>query len=184
MIDELTPDFPAQGVKWAQCLSYWEAFRGQFPDQAVAIARVISKRAMREFGLAFDSEGRVVEKNAGAGAEPETVFTLEVYGKPVEVSHQYSPRTGSDSVSFSAADNPLSETGFWHIFVPHDVVDALGGPETFAAQIAEAKLAGAEKEFMAAFEGEHPWRKAVGKHTEAVASKAAGASVQGGLFEE
>jgi hypothetical protein len=139
---------------------------------------------MREFGLSITDDGRVVEKNAPTVAEPEVTFTLDIAGKPVEVSHQYNPRTGSDSVSFSADDSPLSDSGFWHCFVPHDVVEALGGAEVFAAQIAEARVAGTEKEFMAAFEGEHPWRKAVGRHTEAVVSRAEGASVQGGLFEE
>jgi hypothetical protein len=63
----------------------------------------------------------------------------------------------------------LSETGFWHTFAPRDAVEACGGPQEFAAQIAEAKLTGKDGEFMEGFEGRVSDRKKrMGKHTAAV----------------
>ncbi len=54
----------------------------------------------------------------------------------IEYTCDYFP--DRDSFQFSAERNPLSETGFWHAFVPHDAVEALGGAHTFATQYAEA----------------------------------------------
>jgi hypothetical protein len=62
LIRELVPRTRSQAVSWARRLPYWDEFRGHFPDQVVAAARLVSKRAMKEHGLAFDDEGRVLEE--------------------------------------------------------------------------------------------------------------------------
>ena len=85
-------------------------------------------------------------------------FTLVVAGQEVQVQYtpSYFPLVARDDFSFAAESNPLSESGHWHQFVPHDAVEAVGGPEAFAALYAEAKLAGRANEFMDQFEGRFP----------------------------
>jgi hypothetical protein len=179
LIDELMPGFPIEALTWARRLSHWDEFRGQFSDQAIGVARVVSRRAMREFGLAISDDGCVVDFNSRPvkiDPKPELTFTLRIAEQPVQVAYtrSYFARDAKDAFDFSAEKNPLSESGFWHTFVPQDAVEALGGPQAFAARCAEAKLAGQEKEFMEGFEGrtgEKPKRKPVGRHTAKVEHK-------------
>lgn len=175
IIDELMPEFPVDAIRWVRHLTVWDGFRGQFPDQAIAIARVISHRAKREFGITVTNDGRVIEgdvKPARTNPAPDEIFTLTINGQPVKVDYteSYFPAVAKDVFQFSAENNPLSETGFQSVFVGHDAVEAVGGPREFAAMYAEAKLAGGDKEFMEGFEGRSAEgkpmkRKAVGKHT-------------------
>lgn len=174
LIDELMPQFPVDAICWVRHLTVWDGFRGQFPDQAIAIARVISHRAKREFGLSVTNDGRVIEgeEKPRINPAPDETFTLSIDGHPVKVDYTawYFPALAKDSFQFSAESNPLSPSGHWHEFAPHDAVEAVGGPEKFAAMYAEAKVAGSEKKFMEGFEGRPPEgkprkRKTVGKHT-------------------
>src|SRR5262249_55159837 len=50
----------------------------------------------------------------------------------------------------------LSETGWLSHFASHDAVQALGGPEAYAAAYAEAVLAERDHEFEAVFNGPRP----------------------------
>jgi hypothetical protein len=181
VISELMPRTGA--IRWAQRLPHWDEFRGQFSDQAIGIARIVSRRAMREHGLILTDDGRVVERRSYTAPTPSATFRLDIAGQSVEVAYTADYYPGRDGFQFTAEKNPLSESGFWHAFVPQDAVEALGGPQAFAARYAEAKLAGQEKEFMEQFEGrfpDKPRKKVVGGHTAAVVQPGA---VQGKLFD-
>jgi hypothetical protein len=156
LIDTLMPIFASDAITWARRLPHWDEFRGQYPDQAVSLARVVSRRAMREFGLAMTDDGRVVERHAPMPRPvPEMTFPLVVAGQEVQVHYarSYFPSTARDGLSFTAESNPLSESGHWHQFIDHDAVEACGGPKAFAALYAEAKLTGRANEFIDQVEG-------------------------------
>src|SRR5262249_38124231 len=53
----------------------------------------------------------------------------------------------------------LSETGHWSALTPNDAIMACGGPEAYAALLAEAQLRGEGKAFEAGFEGQWPQEK-------------------------
>jgi hypothetical protein len=170
VIAELLPRSREEAVAYARRLPLWDEYRGRYSDQAVALACVISRRAMREFGLAIGEDGRVTERFR-EGVTPPTpkpslTFPLAVRGEDVRVEYtsDYFPRSGQDHFYFvsphePARAHPLSGTGHWSQFAMHDAVEACGGPESYAALYAEARLSGREKEFAALFEGKWPEAK-------------------------
>jgi hypothetical protein len=167
VIEELLPLTPDEAVGWARRLPAWDEYRGPFQGQAVALARVVSRRAMRAFGLAFSEDGRVVgrprEGRPWPAPIPVQTFRLAAGGEElgVEYTPDYFPGGGTDHFSFVSPHQPprphrLSETGYLSQFAPHDAVEACGGPRAYAALFAEARLRGQEKAFNATFEGEWP----------------------------
>ncbi len=197
LIAELLPSTRAEAVTWARRTAGWDEYRGRYPGQAVAVARVVSRRAMRAFDLTLTEDGRVLDRHAEGlpfrPPEPTRVFPLDVGGEAVKVEYtaEYFPRSGQDHFYFvsphePSQPHPLSETGYLSHFALHDAVEACGGPEAYAALFAEARLRGAEKEFAATFEGAWPEVKkprrrksagergpppVVGEHTAAVAQE-------------
>jgi len=180
VIEALAPKTASGALSWARRLSGWEEF--PFPAQVIGVARIISKIAMRAYGLKLTPEGRVVshEVKGWQDRKPERTFLLAIAGEEllVEYTPDYFP--ADDTTLFSFTTTPpkphcLSESGYLSQFVPRDAVDACGGPEAFAAQFAAAKLQGTGKGFMEAFEGISPESKpsrrkpamkpAVGNHT-------------------
>jgi hypothetical protein len=156
LIDQLMPALQRDAVTWARRLPHWDEYRRTHTDQAVSIARVVSRRAMREFGLALSEDGRVVDRYAKAPSPArELTFLLAIDGQKVQVTYttSYFPTMDRDSFEFDARCNPLSESGHWHQFVDHDAVEAAGGPKEFAARYAEAKVAGREESFVEQFTG-------------------------------
>jgi hypothetical protein len=167
IIEDLLPRTRADAVAWVRRLPLWDEYRGQYPDQVVALARVISRRAMREFDLAIGEDGRVLERvregtpwNTPA---PALTFPLAVGGEEVRVEYtrEYFPRSGQDHFYFVSPHtppraHPLSETGYLSQFIRHDTVEACGGPHAYAALFAEARLRGEEQELAATFEGRPP----------------------------
>jgi len=181
IIEAMLPQTSSGALTWARRLSGWGEY--PFPAQVIGLARVISQRSMREFGLKLSEDGRVVDQRCQPGptGKPEWSFRLAVAGEELSVKYRSDYFPGIDLVSF-VADKPhgLSATGHLAQFVPHDVIDACGGPEAFAAQFAEATLQGNAQEFMAAFKGKSPEPKrhqpakeqAVGGHTTRVIGEA------------
>ena len=221
LIEKLLPFTDAEAVTWVRRLPFWEEFRGEFSGQAIAVARLVSLRSMREFGLAFDRQGKVVPEDQPFGyvEKPTSIFPLKIGEDTVNVRYtRYSfPYYGKDSFSFVGErlpDHPkqnysgckphsLSSTGWWSITVPHDAVEAYGGPEAFAALYAQAKLRGEDKEFEAVFEGNRQQSKpkykrkaakpietekpVIGEHTAHVVQEQtsqAGPGMQKSLFDE
>lgn len=175
IIEQSMPRTLTDAITWARCLPFWEEFKGQFPDQAIAVARVLSRRAMKEFGLAFDDQGRVVEKKhikrAAHVGKPTSTFPLQIAEETVQVEYteQYFPNSSTDSFSFIGQPiepppdgifkhkpHPLSETGYWHSYASHDAVEAVGGAQKYAQLLGAAKLQDREHEFQAILEGESP----------------------------
>ena len=181
IIEELLPFTHADAMTWARRLPFWDEFRGQHSGQAVALARVVSKRTMREFSLKFGEDGRVVEDKppqARSSDKPTKTFTMPIGDETVEVRYTEFclPHCGDDNFYFLGAElplpidpssemfrgrkaHPLSATGYWSQYVPHDAVEACGGPERCAALLAEAKVRGEDNKFEAVFKGEWPSRK-------------------------
>ena len=58
LIEELLPRCRTEAPTWARRLPGWEQYRGQFADQVIGLARIISRRAMKEHALRFNDEGR------------------------------------------------------------------------------------------------------------------------------
>jgi hypothetical protein len=167
VIEELTPLTRAEAVTWIRRLPSWEEFGGQFPPQVVALARVISQRGMRAFGLKLSEDGRVVTRNREGPPwqtpKPSMTFRLTLGGEEVLVAYTpfYFPDGRTDYFYFiSPLDPPrphcLSETGYLSVLPSHDVVEACGGPKAYAALYAEARLRGEDQKFAAASEGEWP----------------------------
>ncbi len=182
VIDALSPQSHAQAVTWSRRLPLWDEYRGDYTGQVVALARAVSRRAMREFGLVFDAEGRVVQKEEGRRTEPQTkTWAMQIGEETIEV--RYTPHyfQGTDLFSFVGEEVPpkddqpisqvldrhkphaLSESGWWSHYAPHDVVEACGGPKAFAQLYADARLAGQEEELAAALEGKTPEKSSRGK---------------------
>jgi hypothetical protein len=170
VIEELLPRTPDEAVSWARRLPAWDEYRGPYQGQAVALARVVSRRAMRAFGLAFSEDGRVVDRPREGRPWPAPIpvqtFRLAAGGEElvVEFTPAYFPGGGTDHFSFVSPHQParphcLSETGYLSQFAPHDAVEACGGARAYAALFAEARLRGEEKAFNALFEGEWPQEK-------------------------
>ncbi len=163
VIEALLPASRAQALAFARRLPLWEEFRDRFSPQVIAIARVISRRGMRLFGLALNTDGRVVEERQHQGAKrrdwPPRSFLLQIQGEEVcvEYAPNYFPNSHRDLLTFLSPHepprpHPLSETGTWAHFTSRDAVDACGGPERYAALLAEAMLQG-NRDFDAAFHG-------------------------------
>lgn len=208
LIDALSPQSQHQAVTWARRLPLWDEYRGEYPAQAVALARAVSRRAMREFGLVFDAEGRVVEKEQGRRKEPQTkTWTMQIGEETIEVRHTPHYFQGSDLFSFVGEevapkdDDPISQlldrhkphalsgSGWWSHYASHDAVEACGGPKAFAKLYADARLAGQEEELAATLEGTAPEkpqrgkvRPVLGGHTAEVAQEPVGPVRQGELF--
>jgi hypothetical protein len=164
VIEELLPVTPTDAVTWARRLPGWEEYGGQFPTQVVALARVVSLRAMRAFSLSLSEDGRVLgrrkEVRPWQPPKPSLTFRLVVGGEEVQVEYtrDYFPEGGKDCFYLISPRNPpqphaLSATGYLSQFVPHDAVEACGGPKAYASMFAEARLRGEEDVFKAMFEG-------------------------------
>jgi hypothetical protein len=167
VIEQLLPRTHGDAMTWAGRLPGWDEYRGQYPAQTVALARVISRRAMRTFGLTLSEDGRVVDGHHKGKPcptpKPSLAFRLAIRGEELQVEYtpDYFPNAGKDNFSFISPHDPpqahcLSETGYLSQFAQHDAVEACGGPEAYAARFAEARLRSEEKEFTAAFEGQWP----------------------------
>jgi hypothetical protein len=167
LIEQFSPLSLPGAMIWARRRPVWDEYRGQFPDQVIDIARVISRRAMREFGLSFSEDGRVLtirsETERTDSPCPADVFRLTVRGEPITVEYtpDYYLVAGSDHFAFKnpsepGQPHPLSDTGFWSHFARSDVVAACGGPRPFAEQYAEAKINGELEAFEATVEGQFP----------------------------
>jgi hypothetical protein len=167
VIEELQPLTRADAVTWIRRLPGWVEFGGQFPPQVIALARVISQRAMRTFSLKLSEDGRVVPRNREAPPwkTPKSSMTFRLALGDEEVLVAYTPRYFPDGCTdyfyfVSPLDPPrphcLSESGHLSLLPPHDVVVACGGPKAYAGLYAEARLRGEEEKLDATFEGEWP----------------------------
>lgn len=164
IIEEMLPQTRDGALSWGRHLAVWDDYQREYPAQVVALARIISQRAMREHGLTLRKDGRVVERPAeGKGwktPRPAVTFTLTVGGEELRIDYtpEYFPNSGTGLLTFLSPHEPpqphaLSETGCLARFVSPDLVTACGGPQAYAAQLAEALLGGREKEFTEALEG-------------------------------
>ncbi len=170
VIEEHQPRSADETLTWARRRALWDDYHGQFSDQVIAIATVLSRRAMRQLGLWFAEDGRLREARpeplGQRPHEPADSFTLTVQNVPVriEYSTDYFPLAGLDHFTYRSLDDPpkphpLSETGYRSQFVPAEIVAACGGPRAYAAQYADAKARGQEADFLSAFEGTKPANK-------------------------
>jgi hypothetical protein len=167
LIADLRPRTRAEAIAWARRLTAWDEERGRYPDQAVALTRLISRHALRAFGLTVSEDGRVIERPAEAGwSAPPQSFSLAVRDQEVRVEYTpaYSPASGRDHFAFLSPHDPpqphaLSASGHWSHFAAHDAVEACGGPHAYAALYAEARRRGEDQAFSAAFEGAPPQSK-------------------------
>jgi hypothetical protein len=170
VIEELSPSTRADAVTWIRRLSIWAEYTEQFPVQTVAIARLISQRARREFSLKLTEDGRVIDSQHQGPSwqtpRPTSKFRLKLQGEEVGVEYTpyYFPDGRTDLIYFISPHEPpqphcLSETGHLSRLTPHDVVVACGGAEAYAVLFAEAHLRGEVKAFEAVFEGNWPESK-------------------------
>jgi len=167
IIKEMSPRSRDEAVSWGRRLTGWEEHLHAFPAQAVALARVISRRAMQQYRLVLREDGRVVGR-PGEGRpwktpRPDVTFRLAIDGGEVQVEYtkQYFPNSGTALLYFRsphepARPHPLSETCHLSRFVSPDAVEACGGPHAYAALLADALLQGREKDLTEAFEGTPP----------------------------
>ena len=167
VIKEMMPKTREEAFTWACRLPGWDEYQNRFLAQALALARLVSRRVMKEYRLMIREDGRVVERPAerkGWKTPPPTaIFPLVIGGEEVQVRYTtgYFPNSGIDDLYFVSPHgppqpHPLSETGYFSRFVPHDAVEACGGPQAYAALLAEAILRGEDQPFIEAFEGPLP----------------------------
>src|ERR1700722_14222915 len=82
VIEELLPLTRTDAVTWLRRLSIWAEYAEQFPVQTVALARLISPRARREFSLKLTEDGRVIDsKHQGPPCQtprPTKKFRLSI----------------------------------------------------------------------------------------------------------
>jgi hypothetical protein len=157
VIEEMLPQTREGAVTWAGRLPGWAEYH--FPDHVTATARLISRRAMKEHGLALSEDGRVVERpHEGRRNAPSAARAFLLMDGQVRA--EYAPGYFRDKDHFQfksphdpAQPMPLSQTGWWSHFANRDAVEACGGPEGYGKLYAEAKASGREEEFEAAFEG-------------------------------
>jgi hypothetical protein len=170
LIAGMLPRSRDEAIGWARRLPGWDEQRDRYPDQTVAIARIISRQAMRTFHLTLSDDGRVIERPDAGGRRPPPAppqqFRLALGDEEISVAYTpgYFPNAGTDHFSFESPHEPplphaLSGTGYWSHFAWHDAVEAAGGPRVYAAQYAEARLRGEENAFSAGFEGALPESK-------------------------
>ncbi len=165
LIDALQPKTAFGAEEWIRSLPMFSPYEYLHSQQVVSIARIIAKRAMREFSLKLTEDGRVIDANQKrpdwSTPKPTTKFTLKLAGEEINVEYTKGYFCdGTDSYSFTGKPGQphcLSETGFWSKPVPGDAVEACGGAEAYAVLVAEAKLKGETGELDAIFEGE--WRE-------------------------
>jgi hypothetical protein len=165
LIEEMLPHTHDEAVTWARRLPIWEEYRGCCPARVIALARLISRRAMQEHDLILTEDGRVTERprEATRRPTPQPALVFALCGGEAEIRVEYTPAyfAGRDHFQFRSPHEPvqpipLSETGWYSHFAHRDAVEACGGPEAYAALFAEARRDGREDEFVAAFEGASP----------------------------
>lgn len=167
IIKEMLPQSRDDALFWGRRLPVWDDYRAAYPAQVIALARLISRQAMKAFRLTMREDGRVVERppegRRRKTSRPKDTFPLLIGGEEVRVefTEEYFPNSGIDLVYYVTPHEPakphaLSETGYFSRFVPHDAVEACGGQESYAALLAEAVLRDEEQPFIEAFEGPLP----------------------------
>ena len=167
IIKEMLPQSRDEALFWGRRLPVWDEYRATYPAQVIAVARLISRQAMKAFRLAMRDDGRVAERPAEGRrrktSNPKDTFPLEIGEEEVRVEYTegYFPNSGTDLLYYVSPHDPakphaLSDTGYFSRFVPHDVVEACGGPQAYAALLAAALLRGEEQPFIEAFEGPLP----------------------------
>ena len=77
------------------------------------MARVVSRRAMREFNLKFTEDGRVVEGDPRSLIDPgpELTFTLKIAKQPVQIEYTQHYFPGNDSFSVQRRKQPAQRDG-------------------------------------------------------------------------
>jgi hypothetical protein len=164
IIAEMLPQTRDEALSWGRRLTIWEEYHRHYPAQVIALARVISRRAMHEYALTLQEDGRVIERPAEGKPwktpRPAATFALTVGGEEVRVEYvpEYFPNSGTGLLSFLSPHEPpkphaLSETGCLARFVSPDAVEACGGPQAYAAMLAEALIRGEVEQLSAALEG-------------------------------
>ncbi len=166
IIVEMLPHTRDAALSWGRRLAVWDDYHREYPAQVIALARIVSQRAMREHGLTLRQDGHVVEQREGKGwktPRPAAVFPLFVAGEEVRVEYTTGYFPNDDSALLyivsphePAKAHPLSETGYFSCFVLHDAVEACGGPQPYAALLADAILHDKEQSFIETFEGPLP----------------------------
>jgi hypothetical protein len=166
IIEEMLPRTRDEALSWGRRLSGWDEYQRQYSAQIVSLARLISRRTMREFGLTLRADGRVVEESRDVKpwkTPPAVTFQLELSGEPVQVQYTrgYFPDGITDMLYFTSPHepgrpHPLSDTGYLGHLVPSDVVEACGGHQAYAVLLADAILRGEQKQFKETFEGAFP----------------------------
>jgi hypothetical protein len=200
LIEEMLPRTTDEAVTWARRLTGWEDH--SFPKRVVALARIISRRAMQEHGLRITEDGRVTPLSVPSPPDPTPtrIFSLTIAGEDVRVEYtrDYFPRIATDHFQFRSPHDPvrpipMSGTGWWSQMVHHDIVEACGGPKLYAELLAQAEVEGRTNDLEAAFVGLRPAEKreakkkpVVGKHTGEVVAERVETPVQvkppGALF--
>jgi len=168
IIEELAPRSSAEATAFGRRLPLWEEYAGQFSPQVVGIARVLSRRGLRQFGLGLSPEGHVVETSPKQKGRVPPIggasrhFQFQVGNETVNVEYfpDYFPNSEQSLVTFCGLGEPprphaLSPTGYWSHFTSRDAVDACGGAEAYAAMLAQAMLRG-QQNFDAVFHGKEP----------------------------
>ena len=167
IIKEMSPQSRDEAVSSGRRLTGWEEHLHAFPAQVVALARVISRRAMQAYRLVLREDGRVVGRPAEGRPwktpHSSVTFPLVVGGEEVQVEYtkQFFLNSGTGLLYFRsphepAQPHPFSVTGHLSRFVSPDAVEACGGPHAYAALLADALLHGREKNFTETFEGTPP----------------------------
>lgn len=167
IIREMLPRTHGEALFWGRRLAVWDEYRATYPAQTIAVARLVSRQAMKAFRLTMRDDGRVVERPAQGRqrktTQPTDTFPLVIGAEEmrVEYTREYFPNFGTDLVYIVSPHDPakahaLSETGYFSRFVPNDAVEACGGPQAYAALLADAVLRGEEQSFIEAFEGPLP----------------------------
>src|SRR5262249_704667 len=91
VIAELLPPTRPDAVRGARRLPGRDEERARSPGQVVALARVISRQALRTFRLLLTGEGRVIDKPAENARwqrpEPAQRFRLTLNGEDVCVAY-------------------------------------------------------------------------------------------------
>jgi hypothetical protein len=112
IISELLPQSRDSALSWARRPAAWEEYRPTHPAQAIALGRLISLRAMREYGLTLLEDGRIVDQlKAGkpwTTPKPALTFHLDIAGEKVRVEYtpEYFP-SGATIQSLSSKTNSL-----------------------------------------------------------------------------
>ena len=128
VVEALAPQLPSAAVIWVRRLPGWDQFHGQFPGQVIAVARLVSQKALQDHCLKLTEDGRVVsrETKAWRDRKPERTFQLRIAGEELSVEFTPDYYPGTDLFSFvGPKPHCLSQTGHWSQFVPRDVVEGV-----------------------------------------------------------